>query len=71
MTRFIDVPVGAIFSTKRGLKLKKILQPAPHEYHSSLKLIRPNAINLENGHKVSVGVLFECYDIEEPSDEKG
>ena len=66
--RFIDVPVGAAFSTKAGFKLKKILQPSPHEYHLPLKLIRPNCINLQNGHHISVSVLLECYDVQKEAE---
>lgn len=65
MIRFIDVPVGAEFTTKNGMRFKKIYQPTPDEYNKSPHEIHENCVFLSNGHKGCLGVLAECWLVED------
>ncbi len=65
MMRFIDVPVGAEFTTKNGMRFKKTYQPTPDEYYKRPDQMHENGVLLSNGHRVCLGVLVECWLVED------
>lgn len=66
--RFIDVPIGAIFSFLNKGRYLKIRQPLRNELNMPPNRMEPDAINLSNNHEVCIGCLACCEVLDENSD---
>ena len=69
--RFIDVPVGAVFTTENGMRFMKIRDIAPIDYLVSPLKVSPNCADLDDNlvhfddsHEFGMSPLTKCYNVQ-------